>query len=108
MNFRNPWGGFEWDGAWSDNSPLWTEEMIKAFNATLDESDGGFWMCFEDFVKHFESLDVCRIQSWDELRLRGRFIRFYDVNDRENEVVVSKWIYALEVPCKTHLVVGLH
>lgn len=61
MNFRNPWGGFEWDGDWSDASPLWTEEMIKAFNATLDESDGGFWMSFEDFVKNFESLDVCRV-----------------------------------------------
>lgn len=108
LNFRNPWGGFEWDGDWSDNSHLWTEEMIKGFNATLDENDGGFWMSFDDFVKNFESLDVCRVQSWDELRLRGRFIRFYDVNDRENEVVVSKWIYALEVPGRTHLVVGLH
>jgi hypothetical protein len=30
------------------------------------------------------------------------------MNDPENEVVVSKWFYALEVPAKTHLVIGLH
>jgi hypothetical protein len=108
LQIRNPWGGFEWDGDWSDNSPLWTEDMIKAFNPVFDEADGTFWMSFEDFTKQFESLDVCRVTSWDELRLRGRFIRFYDVNDQENEVVVSKWIYGLEVPSKTHIVIGLH
>lgn len=108
LNIRNPWGNFEWDGDWSDNSPLWTEEIIKALDVVFDEADGAFWMSFEDFVKQFVSLDVCRIASWDELRLRGRFIRYYDVKDPDNEIVVSKWIYALEVPSKTHLVIGLH
>ena len=51
---------------------------------------------------------MCRVSAWEELRLRGRFIRYYDINDPENEVVVSKWFYALEIPNKTHLVVGLH
>lgn len=82
--------------------------MIKAFNPVLDEDDGTFWMCFDDFVANFDSLDVCRVTSWDELRIRGRFIRYNDVADPENEVVVSKWFYALEVPARTHLVVGLH
>ena len=82
--------------------------MIEAFNPVLDEADGTFWMSFSDFVKNFDSLDVCRVSAWDELRLRGRYIRYNDVNDPENEVVVSKWFYALEVPAKTHLVVGLH
>ena len=27
LNIRNPWGSFEWDGDWADNSQLWTEEM---------------------------------------------------------------------------------
>ena len=24
LNIRNPWGSFEWDGAWSDNHENWT------------------------------------------------------------------------------------
>lgn len=108
LKIRNPWGQFEWDGDWSDHSACWTEEMKQAFNPVLDEDDGTFWMSFKDFVSNFESLDVCRVSTWDELRLRGRFIRYCDVNDPENEVIVSKWFYAIEVPVRTHLVVGLH
>lgn len=108
LNIRNPWGNFEWNGDWSDNSALWTEEMIKGFNTILDENDGAFWMSFNDFTNLFDSLDVCRVANWNELRLRGRFIRYNDMMDPENEVVVSKWIYALEVPTKSHIVIGLH
>ncbi len=25
LKLRNPWGNFEWDGDWSDNSNKWTE-----------------------------------------------------------------------------------
>lgn len=74
----------------------------------MDENDGTFWMSFGDFVKHFDCLDVCKIKDWDELNIRGRFIRYNDINDPDNELVVSKWFYALEIPSKTHLIVGLH
>ncbi len=108
LNIRNPWGNFEWDGDWGDNSEKWTEEMKAEFNPCLDENDGTFWMCYQDFVANFDSLDVCRTSNWDEMVLRGRFIRFNDVNDPENEIVVSKWLYALEIPVKTHIIIGLH
>ena len=66
-------------------------------------------MSFDDFVRKFDSLDVCKVSAWDELRLRGRFIRYTDALDPHNhEIVASKWLYALEVPSKTHVVIGLH
>lgn len=46
LQLRNPWGKFEWNGDWSDNSNLWTDEMKEVFQPNLDGSDGTFWMSF--------------------------------------------------------------
>jgi len=56
VHIRNPWGEFEWGGAWSDNSKKWTEKMIKAFEPKLDENDGSFWMSYNDFLRNYSSL----------------------------------------------------
>lgn len=65
-------------------------------------------MSFSDFVVNFDSLDVCRVRNWDEIRIRGRFIRFADTENQTVEVVQSKWIYAIDVPKKTHVIIALH
>ena len=74
IQLRNKWLNFEWDGDWSSQSPLWTEEMQDLLSQ--NPSDGTFWISLKDFVEVFESLLVCRVRNWDEVRLRGRFIRF--------------------------------
>lgn len=38
--------------------------MKEALKPVLDDSDGTFWMSFEDFVKHFRSYNVCRVRDW--------------------------------------------
>jgi calpain-15 len=53
LNIRNPWGRFEWDGDWSDHSDLWTYEMINEIKPVLEDTDGAFWMCWEDFYARF-------------------------------------------------------
>jgi len=75
MNIRNPWGKFEWGGDWSDTCDLWTKEIIDEVKPIFDETDGSFWMCFEDFIKFFRSVCVCRVENWNEIRIRGKFLR---------------------------------
>lgn len=51
LNLRNVWGPISWQGDWSDESELWTEEIKQIIKPKLGlENDGSFWMSFEDFV----------------------------------------------------------
>lgn len=104
---NNGWGDFEWTGEWSNQSEKWTQDIIDQLKPNLDTYDGTFWISLTDFVEIFETLDVCRVRNWDEVRVRGRFIRFQDSENTTVEVVQSKWIYALDVPKKSHVILTL-
>jgi hypothetical protein len=73
IQLRNPWGGFEWTGPWSDKSPLWKSHSKVA--KELDHEDaavdnGCFWMEMSDVVRHFKHFDVCdRTRGVNDLRL---------------------------------------
>ncbi len=64
-------------------------------------------MSFQDFTKHFDSLDVCGVRNWDETRIRGRFLRYPDPANLTLESVPSKWVYALDIPTKSHIILTL-
>lgn len=91
---------FEWNGNWSDNSSLWTEDIKRALDVTLSADDGAFWMVgrvvpacfanagmcpshfsvkqdFEDFLRYFRGVNVCMErrdhQRWKEARKKGTF-----------------------------------
>jgi len=54
LKIRNVWGHQEWNGEWSDDSPLWAQhpEVKEACqHESLD--DGIFWMNYPDFVRNF-------------------------------------------------------
>ncbi|XP_042356915.1 calpain-8-like [Plectropomus leopardus] len=56
----NPWGRGEWNGDWSDRSPLWqtvSPEDRKMCQSVAD--DGEFWVTEADFCKFYSDLDIC-------------------------------------------------
>jgi hypothetical protein len=64
-------------------------------------------MSYEDFIRHFASLNVCKVRPCNEVRMKGKFVRVEDSEGLPNQVV-SKWFYYLEVVKKSNLLLGLH
>ncbi|GAB5359831.1 hypothetical protein AAMO2058_000576000 [Amorphochlora amoebiformis] len=64
LRLRNPWGTFEWKGAWSDGDSLWKKHKNVADACHYDEktsdfNDGAFWIEFGDFKKTYTTIDIC-------------------------------------------------
>jgi len=70
IRMRNPWGNeAEWNGPWSDSSPEWRyipEEQKAEIGLTFDR-DGEFWMSFQDFLNHFDRVEVGLLRFLGEI-----------------------------------------
>ncbi|XP_062585841.1 calpain-9-like [Saccostrea cucullata] len=94
IRVRNPWGNkVEWRGAWGDRSREWNsipaddrEKMGLIFR-----DDGEFWMEFTDFMRNFDSLDVCNLtpdspvempKQWHTAEYHERWMRGFNAGGR--------------------------
>ena len=58
LKLRNPWGSGEWQGDWSDKSPLWTPALKEEVGFT-DADDGIFFIELKDYLQHFSWTSIC-------------------------------------------------
>lgn len=106
LRFRNPWGIFEWDGRWSKNSELWTEELVNKIKPEFDADS--FWLSFEDFKNNFGIVSLCKVSNWQQAAMRGKFITCTDINDPNFTAICSRYFYSLEITEKSKVIVGVH
>lgn len=90
VRLRNPFGNSEWTGAFSDKSNEWlrvADDVKRAIGLNFDV-DGEFWMTYQDWQKHFESVQICHLCSiyneehrndgkikWTMSMIDGRWVR---------------------------------
>jgi len=59
------WTDPQWMGSWSPDATNWAN-VSEATRRELDGEafhDGGFWIGFQDFLKYFDTIDFCHINT---------------------------------------------
>lgn len=105
IKVRCPLKAIEWNGEWADNSEKWNESAVKSAIRRLSEDDYAIfedrdfsmWLSLAEAVSFFQTMSVCRVKDWHEVRLPGKFVRVYDSKDESYDAVLSKWFYHVEV-----------
>lgn len=97
VQLRNPWGQFEWKGAYSDQSNLWTAEL-KKFVDFKDSDDGVFFMEFNDFLNFFPYTFNCKFED----------NHVYDVKKFRQTGVDQMVCAKITIPKKTNITISLH
>jgi calpain-15 len=82
--------------------------MRQILQPNLSGEDGSFWMSFDDVLINFYCLNVCKVRNWDEVRIKGKFVKIREIDDPEIELVVSKWYYSIDIEEKTKVIFSLH
>ena len=65
VQLRNPWGSFEWSGAWGDKSDEWTDEQKEnlGYDPEAGGDDGIFWMTVDDFRQFFSDVSIGKVNT---------------------------------------------
>ncbi|EGT57226.1 hypothetical protein CAEBREN_09381 [Caenorhabditis brenneri] len=91
LRLRNPWGRSAWEGKWSEEWTGWTDEMILKLHVLQKDVSGAYWIEFEDFVKYFRVVSICRWRAdWYEIRLKMVIGGLWDGRQKNIWITVPK------------------
>lgn len=110
VRIRNTWGVIEWDGDWCQGSENWEddEDLAETCGYDPEVDDGTIWVTLEELYNKFDGFSTCMVEEWNEMRLKGKFIRVLAAEDRERDSVISKFYYKMNVPEDTKAVITIH
>ncbi|XP_018411499.1 PREDICTED: calpain-2 catalytic subunit-like [Nanorana parkeri] len=117
IKLRNPWGAVEWNGRWSDNSPMWTllDNALKD-KLHVKREDGEFWMQMDDFMRYFDTLEICSLtpdsaysdnaKPWNDSSFNGKWVRGHNAggcrNNRGTFWTNPQFLVTLESDAEKH------
>ena len=88
------------------NIENYLNNLINEYPSMISEiNDSTLQLTLKDFLKEFSSLAVCFTKNWEEVHLRGKFIKID--NNIDNNQVLSKWYYTTSLEKQTNLIISL-
>ena len=92
-----------------NNIENYLNNLVNEYPSIGNEiNDSVLALTFTDFLKEFSSFAVCLTKNWEEVHLRGKFIKLDDnITNEENWQVMSKWYYTINLEKQTNLIISL-
>ena len=73
----NYWPKGKWTGSYSVEDETWeaNKALAERLNYQVSQSDGTFWMSFDDWVTYFNRIYYCRIfpENWSQYVIAGKW-----------------------------------
>ena len=92
------------------NIENYLNNLYNDYPSIMNEvNDSTIALTFKEFLKEFSSLAVCFTKNWEEVHLRGKFIKIGDNNNinLDNNQVMSKWYYSIFLEKQTNIIISL-
>ncbi|EDQ88345.1 uncharacterized protein MONBRDRAFT_26418 [Monosiga brevicollis MX1] len=74
---HNPLGASQWNGLYRDADPMWRRPGLAKVREQCQpnrQGQGFFWMSYQDFLRYFHNVDVCKVLlDLYEIRREGLF-----------------------------------
>jgi len=87
---RNPWGRFEYDGAWAPRSSNWTESIKSQVDFSVTHSDPGlFYISWKEYVSAFRNTTICVEADHKKYNHTGQIM--LDLNEEEKPFVFLRF-----------------
>ena len=93
-----------------NNVDNYINNLISEYPSLMNEyNDNLLFLTFKDFLKEFSSLSVCLTKNWEEVHVRGKFVKLENELSNTDEIsqVMSKWYYSINLEKQTNLIISL-
>ena len=100
MQIRDPLDTQIFKKGWIQNANLFNEEAMDE-STKIHEEEDILYIPFVDIFRLFDTAVISKLINWEDMRIRGRFEKFVDSNDKGFSLLISKWYYVIEVDYNT-------
>lgn len=106
IQLRDPLKVKKFSGKYRQDSNYWTDELVSKIKPVFNQNN--VYITFDEFMLMFEDLTVCKLNRWNELTCKGKFVKSLEKENENIEYFSSRWFYKLIVEKAGKVIIGVH